>query len=69
MARYPKGIDQVEHQSLYEQFACHAAWAVERLPGDWNTAPTWDLESEQLSIGMKKAIAPIEAAKHKCNRT
>lgn len=24
MAPYPKGIDQTEHQSLYEQFACHA---------------------------------------------
>ncbi|MCZ7459714.1 DUF2599 domain-containing protein [Streptomyces sp. WMMC940] len=67
MAPYPKGIDQEEHQSLYEQFACHAAWAEERLPGDWNTGPTWDLESWLPSIGMQKAIDPIEALEHECN--
>lgn len=67
MVPYPKGIDQVEHQSLYEQFACHAAWAEEILPGFWNTGPTWDLESWRPSIGIQKAINPIEAAKHQCN--
>ncbi|WP_168220795.1 DUF2599 domain-containing protein [Streptomyces sp. RFCAC02] len=67
MAPYPNGVSETEHRSMYEQFACHAAFSDQIFPGEWNTQDSWDLESWRADIGMEDALDPILFLGHWCN--
>lgn len=67
LAPYPNGVSDTQHRSLYEQFACHAKFADQILPGQWNTGVSFDLESWRSDVGVDYALSPIYVIKHQCN--
>ncbi|MFF9510654.1 LGFP repeat-containing protein [Streptomyces sp. NPDC014724] len=66
LAPYPNDVSQTEHNSLYEQYACHAKFADQLLPGEWNTGVSFDLESWRSDIGMEDATSLTKFLSHHC---
>ncbi|GAA4670393.1 hypothetical protein GCM10023347_25230 [Streptomyces chumphonensis] len=66
LAPYPNDVSQREHNSLYQQHACHAKFAAELLPGGWNTGESFDLESWRGDIGMEDATSLTKFLDHTC---
>lgn len=66
---YPNGVDDTEHNSMYEQFACHSKFVFPDPTDDsgWSTGPTWDLESWHSSVGMGNATSEVYFLRHQCN--
>lgn len=67
LAPYPNGLSDTQHNSVYEQFACHAKYADKYLlPGGWNTGLSWDFESYRSDVGMLYATSLPTFLIHKC---
>ncbi len=66
---YPDDVDETEHRSLFEQFACHAKFVVEDPLDDsgWSTGSTFDLESWHADVGMDNATSLTYFLAHRCN--
>ncbi|MFB7896138.1 LGFP repeat-containing protein [Streptomyces xiamenensis] len=67
LAPYPNDVSETEHNSLYQQHACHALFADQLMPGEWNTGVSFDLESWLPDIGMEDATSVTGFLRHNCN--
>lgn len=63
----PPALSASQQASLHDQLRCHAYFSA-RMPGsgEWNTGPTWDLESWRPDVSEARLLQVWD---HRCNWT